>query len=73
MVGLVADRDGDRRVFGYRKIDLSAKVLAVLVIAEYCAVLVLDFAIIVKGGDSGNSMVSFTPARSSAVRPQSAC
>ena len=48
-------------VFGYRKIDLSAKVLAVLVIAEYCAVLVLDFAVIAKGGDSGNSMVSFTP------------
>ena len=48
-------------LFGYRKIDLSAKVLAVLVIAEYIAVLVLDAAIIGKGGDSGNSMVSFTP------------
>ena len=49
-------------VFGYRKIDLSAKVLAVLVITEYIAVLILDVAIIGKGGDSGNSMVGFTPA-----------
>ncbi len=48
-------------VFGYCKIDLSAKVLAVLVITEYVAVLVLDVAIIGAGGDSGNSMVSFTP------------
>jgi amino acid transporter len=47
-------------VFGYMKIDLSAKVLAVLVCAEYIAVLVLDFAIIGAGGDSGNSTVSFT-------------
>jgi len=48
-------------IFGYMKIDLSAKVLAVLVIAEYVAVLILDVAIIGAGGDSGNSMVSFTP------------
>jgi amino acid transporter len=48
-------------LFGYLKIDLSAKVLAVLVIAEYVAVLILDVAIIGAGGDSGNSMVSFTP------------
>jgi amino acid transporter len=48
-------------VFGYCKIDLSAKILAVLVIAEYVAVLVLDAAIIGAGGDSGNSVVSFTP------------
>ncbi|MES1152765.1 MAG: APC family permease [Dongia sp.] len=48
-------------IFGYCKIDLSAKVLAVLVCAEYIAVLILDVVIIGKGGDSGNSMVSFTP------------
>jgi amino acid transporter len=48
-------------VFGYCKIDLSAKVLAVLVISEYLAVLILDVAIIGAGGDSGNLMVSFTP------------
>jgi len=49
-------------IFGYCKIDLSAKVLAVLVCAEYIAVLILDLVIIGKGGDSGNSMVSFTPS-----------
>ncbi|MDQ7251256.1 APC family permease [Dongia sedimenti] len=47
--------------FGYLKIDLSARVLAVLVCVEYIIVLILDFAIIGAGGDSGNSMVSFTP------------
>jgi amino acid transporter len=49
-------------VLGYRKIDLSAQVLAVLVCVEYIAVLILDVVIIAKGGDSGNSMVSFTPS-----------
>ncbi|MDQ2820570.1 MAG: APC family permease [Pseudomonadota bacterium] len=48
-------------VFGYRCIDLSAKILAVFVIAEYAAVLVLDIAILRHGGDSGISLVSFTP------------
>jgi amino acid transporter len=48
-------------IFGYCKIDLSAKILAVLVITEYVAVLILDAAIIGQGGNSGNSMVSFTP------------
>ena len=48
-------------IFGYCKIDLSAKILAVLVITEYVAVLILDAAIISAGGDNGNSMVSFTP------------
>jgi amino acid transporter len=46
---------------GYRQIDLSAKVLAVLVIAEYVAVLVLDFAIVGKGGAGGINLTSFTP------------
>ena len=46
---------------GYRQIDLSAKVLAVLVIAEYVAVLVLDFAIVGKGGAGGMNFTSFTP------------
>jgi amino acid transporter len=48
-------------IFGYCKIDLSAKILAVLVITEYVAVLILDAAIIGQGGAGGNSMVSFTP------------
>ena len=48
-------------VFGYRRVDLSAKVLTVLVILEYLVVLVIDAAIFVKGGDSGLSAVPFTP------------
>lgn len=48
-------------VLGYRSVDLSAKILTVLVICEYLVVLVIDVAIIAKGGDSGLSMVPFTP------------
>ncbi|MGH6893136.1 MAG: APC family permease [Dongiaceae bacterium] len=48
-------------VFGYRQIDLSAKVLAVLVTVEYVAVLILDAAIVAKGGAGHVSLVSFTP------------
>lgn len=48
-------------VFGYRQIDLSAKVLGVLVAIEYIVVVILDLVIIAKGGDSGNTLVSFTP------------
>ncbi|MDR2332436.1 MAG: APC family permease [Burkholderiaceae bacterium] len=40
-------------VLGYRKIDLSARLLSVVVIAEYLVVLVLDVAILRTGGDSG--------------------
>jgi amino acid transporter len=47
-------------IFGYLKIDLSAKVLAVLVAAEYIIVVVLDFAILGQGGASGVNTVSFT-------------
>jgi amino acid transporter len=36
-------------ILGYRQIDLSAKVLAVLVIAEYIAVLILDATILGAG------------------------
>lgn len=49
-------------IFGYRQIDLSAKILAILVAAEYLVVVIMDFAIIGQGGASGHSMVSFTPA-----------
>ena len=48
-------------VFGYRRVDLSAKVLTVLVILEYLVVLVIDAAILFKGGDSGLSAAPFTP------------
>ncbi|TDQ83008.1 amino acid/polyamine/organocation transporter (APC superfamily) [Dongia mobilis] len=47
-------------IFGYLKIDLSAKVLAVLVAAEYVIVVILDFAILGQGGASGINTVSFT-------------
>jgi amino acid transporter len=49
-------------VLGYRRVDLSAKVLTVLVILEYLVVLVIDAAILVKGGDSGLSAAPFTPS-----------
>jgi len=46
-------------ILGYRKIDLSARVLSVVVIAEYLAILTLDFAILKTGGDSGINLDSF--------------
>lgn len=49
-------------LLGYRQIDLSAKVLAVLVIAEYIAVVILDVVVIGSGGAAGVDLSSFTPA-----------
>ncbi|HYO86908.1 MAG TPA: APC family permease [Dermatophilaceae bacterium] len=46
---------------GYRQIDLSAKVLATLVIVEYLVMIVLDVAILARGGDSGLNAVPFRP------------
>jgi amino acid transporter len=40
-------------VLGYRQVDLSVKVLSVLVLAEFLVVLVLDVAVLVKGGQGG--------------------
>jgi amino acid transporter len=48
-------------VLGYRQIDLSAKVLSLLVIGEYVVVLVLDIAILHSGGAHGVNLASFTP------------
>lgn len=45
---------------GYRQVDLSAKVLGVLVILEYLIILWVDGAILVAGGDSGLSMPIFS-------------
>ncbi len=50
-------------ILGYRKIDLSARVLSVMVIAEYLAILVLDFAILKSGGDSGINLDSFSSSQ----------
>jgi len=47
-------------ILGYRKIDLSARVLSVVVIAEYLAILTLDFAILKSGGDSGINLDAFS-------------
>ena len=49
-------------IFGYRRVDLSAKVLTVLVLLEYLIVLIVDVAIIGSGGDSGLSLQPFTPS-----------
>ncbi|MFX6023278.1 APC family permease, partial [Acinetobacter baumannii] len=49
-------------VLGYRNIDLSARLLSVVVVAEYLAVLVLDFCILRAGGDHGVNLDSFAPA-----------
>lgn len=46
---------------GYRQVDLSAKILGLLVAGEYLVVLVLNLAIIIAGGDSGLSMRPFQP------------
>ena len=40
-------------LLGYRQVDLSAKVLVVLVALEYAIVLIVDFAILGNGGPSG--------------------
>ncbi|PWC36013.1 APC family permease [Azospirillum sp. TSO35-2] len=47
-------------IFGYRRIDLSAKLLGLLVIGEYAVVLLLDLFILRSGGDAGPTMVPFT-------------
>ncbi|RUX64395.1 APC family permease, partial [Mesorhizobium sp. M7A.F.Ca.US.014.04.1.1] len=47
-------------VLGYRQVDLSAKILTVLVLCEYLVVLILDIAILKTGGDSGLSAAPFS-------------
>ena len=51
-------------VLGYRQVDLSAKVLMVLVALEFLIVIVLNIAILSAGGDSG---LNFTPFRWSEI------
>ena len=48
-------------IFGYRQIDMSAKILGVLVLGEYLCVLALDICIVRRGGHSGLSLAPFTP------------
>ncbi|MER6977378.1 APC family permease [Streptomyces carpinensis] len=47
---------------GYRKIDISAKVLGFFLIAETLIVIIFDIAIIARGGDSGLSLRPFDPS-----------
>ncbi len=44
---------------GYRQVDLSAKVLVVLVALEYLIVLIVDAAILIKGGPAGTTAPMF--------------
>jgi amino acid transporter len=46
-------------ILGYRQVDLSAKVLVVLVLAEFAIVVALDAAILFSGGDSGLNLQPF--------------
>ena len=50
-------------VFGYRSVDLSAKVLMVLVVLEYLVVLILDFTVLRSGGDAGLTAAPFSLAQ----------
>lgn len=51
-------------VLGYRQVDLSARILVVLVALEYLIVLIINAAILVAGGDSGTlSMAPFAPSQ----------
>ncbi len=47
-------------VLGYRQVDLSAKVLMVLVLLEFAIVVILDASILISGGDSGLNLQPFT-------------
>ncbi|XBB68725.1 APC family permease [Nocardioides sp. WV_118_6] len=49
-------------LLGYRDIELSSKVLAVLLVAETLAVVVLDVAIVGHGGADGLSMTPLAPS-----------
>lgn len=55
--------------FGYRQIDLSARVLGCFVVAEYVVVLTLDCLILAKGGASGINVTSFTPSAVASGNP----
>lgn len=49
-------------VLGYRQVDLSAKVLVLLVALEYAVVLIVDFAILGRGGAHGLALNLFDPS-----------
>ena len=47
-------------VLGYRQVDLSAKVLMLLVLAEFAIVILLNLSILFKGGAAGLNLQPFT-------------
>jgi amino acid transporter len=49
-------------VLGYRRIQLSSRVLGVLLVAEMAIVLILDVVVIATGGADGLSLESFAPS-----------
>jgi len=54
-------------VLGYRQIDVSVKVLSVLVAAEFLVVIALGVVIVAKGGSFGTSSLSLEPFTPSAL------
>lgn len=54
---------------GYRHIELSSKVLAVLLVLEISIVLLLSLIIVVKGGGDGLSLAPFSPHNVSSGSP----
>ena len=50
-------------ILGYRQVELSAKILMILVALEYLIVLIVDLAILFKGGDSGLTLAPFSPSQ----------
>lgn len=49
-------------VLGYRNVDLSVKVLGVLMLSEVAIIAIMDFSVLGKGGADGISFTSFTPS-----------
>jgi amino acid transporter len=50
-------------ILGYRDVQISARVLGVLLICEVLILLLLDVVIVGDGGDSGLSLAGFEPAK----------
>jgi amino acid transporter len=48
-------------VLGYRQVDLSVKVLSILVSLEFLIVLILDAAILIQGGEGGTAPLNAVP------------
>ncbi len=49
-------------VLGYRNVDLSVKVLGVLMLSEVAIIAIMDFGVLGQGGADGISVTSFSPS-----------